>query len=496
VVRDSLVPERATSERPTLVSEAVSSDRVARLIDPVTVAAYAVLGALLLLTRFANLGESFWTDEIIAVREYIRAGPSEILAGPELSHELFGLLGWATSSLVGESEAALRLWSVVPFVLGVAVGTVWIHRRLGALSGLLFLFFATASPLLVDITRQARGYGLAFLAMTIVLVAALESTRSNRTWAVAVFCAGGLVGTWTLPQFAVAFLATGASLLVYRALRWRVAVGLGVSLLAIGAWYLPHVDAFGRAADLEDGVQIQTLWLLTAPIDQVLLPGLIWIDGTALIAGAVWLPLVVVALLLIGSSPLLHDRRIALVVVSGALSTVLFLWIGDAYVIPRYLSYLLVPSFVLLASGTAAVLERLRTQPAVARTLVAFAALGLMIVNFGATVPDVVRFPREANADAAAIVAPEGLPASRVLVYARRPENIAFYLGRPVSALESKAIVRRVCGSREPVAYVEQLFALPAVDVPCLERDGIRHYRFEQYARGGETNVWLVPPAP
>ena len=137
-----------------------------------------VCGSSALPTRFSGrlsaghgslgLDHSFWHDEILDVEEFVREGPGRILAGPDLNHELFTLLGWATSSVVGESELALRLWSVVPFVAGVALVTVWLHRRFGALSGLLFLFLATVSPLLLDITRQARGYGLAFLAMSVV----------------------------------------------------------------------------------------------------------------------------------------------------------------------------------------------------------------------------------------------------------------------------------------------------------------------------------------
>jgi hypothetical protein len=40
-----------------------------------------------------------------------------------------------------------------------------------------------------------------------------------------------------------------------------------------------------------------------------------------------------------------------------------------------------------------------------------------------------------------------------------------------------------------------QPFALQPVAVPCLTRTGVRHYRFEQYARGDEMNVWFIPQA-
>src|SRR5262245_38791998 len=93
------------------------------------IAAYAVLGAALVWSRFALLGHSFWTDEILMVQGYVRAGAREILTGPGINHEFMALLSWVVSSAVGESEIALRLLSVVPFVAGVLLVTAWLHVR-------------------------------------------------------------------------------------------------------------------------------------------------------------------------------------------------------------------------------------------------------------------------------------------------------------------------------------------------------------------------------
>lgn len=45
------------------------------------------------------------------------------------------------------------------------------------------------------------------------------------------------------------------------------------------------------------------------------------------------------------------------------------------------------------------------------------------------------------------------------------------------------------------MVLVEQPFAITAAEVPCLERDGVKHVRHRQYARGHEMNVWFAPPA-
>ena len=458
------------------------------------VVSYSALGLALVTSRGIGLDHSLWTDEITALEEFIRAGPTEILAGPDLSHELFGLLAWVTTTLVGESEVALRLWSVLPFIAGVALVTAWLHERMGALSGLVFLFLATVSPLLLDITRQARGYGLAFLAMSVLVVAGLEACRSRRTVALLAFCAGGIAGTMTLPQFGIAFVAAGAVLLGVGPLRRRTAGFLAISMLAVAAFYAPHLGQVRDASRIEDGVQIDTIWLLTAPIDQILLPALIWIDGTALVAGAVWLPAVLASLLVMAYSPLARRHATVLFLCSGPVLTIVVLWLADAYVIPRYLSYLLVPLFVLLATGVTALLERGTRRSALVPVTMCVVVGAVLAFRFATLAPDVMRLPREANREAADIVlASESSPAS-VLAYMRNPQNLEHYLGRPVARLDRADVNARVCAREERVVYVTQPFGIPSVELDCLGRPGVERHRFEQYARGDEMNVWLVPP--
>jgi hypothetical protein len=197
-----------------------------------------------------------------------------------------------------------------------------------------------------------------------------------------------------------------------------------------------------------------------------------------------------------GSSPLLRARSSALVLCAGPVATVVALWVVQAYVIPRYLSYLLVPLFVLLATGASSILGRLATRGAPVRTVACIALLAVLAVRFAAIAPDVVRLPREANRDAAEVIEREGAPMTPVLAYMRHPTNLEFYLGRPVVDLEPGNVAGMVCGSDRDVFYVMQPFALEDVTVPCLDREGVRHYRFRQYARGGEMNVWLVPGRP
>ncbi len=468
-------------------------ERHRRVATLALVAAYSVLGAALLWSRLYSLGHSFWTDEILMISAYVREGPGEILVGAELSHKLLALSTWATRAAIGESEVAFRLWSAVPFVAGVVVVTAWLHKRVSALSGVLFLFLCLVAPLLLDITRQARGYGLAFLAMGIIVVGALDAHRTGRTWAVIAMCASGVLGAWTLPQVGIAFVSTGAAASVDPRIRRRMLIGLAVSTMAICIWYLPHVGAVRASSQVSDGIQLTVPWVAVAPLDQILLPALIWIDGTVIVPALVWLPLSLIAVIVAAASPLLREGVSAAILGSGVVATVLVLWIGDAHVIPRYLSYLLVPLFVVLATGAASILGGITIRRSPLRTLVCVVLLLVLALRFGTIAPDVVALPREANRDAAEVIM-ERDASTRVLAYMRNPQNLAFYLGRSVEDRRGTDIAASVCNSTTPIYYVAQPFGLDDVRVPCLgTRPGVEFHHFAQYARGNEMNVWFVP---
>lgn len=472
------------------------SSRARRDVAAVTFA-YCALGLVLLWSRLVGLSQSLWHDEIVTVTDYIRAGPGEILIGTYIpnNHELFSLLGWATSSGLGESEIALRLWSVIPFILGVGLVTAWLNVRIGMLTGLLYLLFATLSPLLLDLSRQARGYGLAFFAMSALIVAASEADRTGRNWAIATFWSAGLVGTLTLPIFGIAFLATGAVLLADRSLRRRVALGLAASTLAIVAWYAPHADDLLVSSEQQFGAPIPWFGVVTAPIDQILIPAVLWIEGLAPTPSLVWLPLIAAIAILLVSSPLLRERRMALILGAGVIATLVVVFATRLYLAPRFVSYLLVPLFILLASGIAHVLGRTVTRAPGLRAVIAVTLLALVTVQFASSSAQVTRLPREAHKNAAELVERRATPMSPVFVYAHQPTDLAFYLDDvPVEALGAAEVVPRVCDGRGPAIYVMQPFSIQPVDVPCLGRSGVDHHRFRQYTRGDEIDVWFVPP--
>jgi hypothetical protein len=462
-----------------------------------TAATYAVLGTLLVWSRFAGLGRGYCCDEIVTVVEYVRRGPDAILVGAYTpnNHQLFSLTGWATTSLVGESEIAVRLWSALPFVAGVLVVTTWLHVRLSALSGLLFLFLATASPLLVDISWQARGYGLAFFAMSAMLVAALEAERTGRTWLVAAFCGAGVLGAWTLPHFTISLLATGIVLALLPELRRATVAGLLVSVVAVAAWYAPHLDDLSASSSQEYGAPIRTLWLVTAPFDWVVVPGLTSLDEEVLRPTLLSLAWSAAFVAVLASSPLLRPRTRGLLVCSGTLATLVVCWIAQFDLVPRFLSFLLVPLLMLLASGAAWILERLTTRPAFARTALVLVVLAVVGVAGVPVLAEAPRIPREAQAEAAGLIRDGAAPSTPVLARMPYPGDLAFHLRRPVRAVGDEEAPATVCLGAAPVVYVDEPWRSPSVALDCLERSGVRHEQLEQYARGDVIHVWFIPAA-
>ena len=464
-----------------------------RRVSAPALVAYVALGTALLATRFVGLGRSFWHDEIVTVRDFVQAGPHAILAGDRLNHELYSLLAWGARPVLGDSEIAVRLWSVVPFILGVVVVTAWLHLQLGQLTGVMFLGLATIAPLLIDVSRQARGYGIGFLAMSIVVVGALEADRTKRTWTVVVFCLAGVVGTLTLPNFAAAFLATGAVLVAQRELRRRIVIGLGVSVVAVVGFYAPNLDVLSNSSEQNYGVRIDALRVVTGPFDQLLLPGLLRLDGEPPTTSLLWLPFVALIAVLVAASPLLRNWTTALIMCAGVVFTFATLWVTETRSVPRFITFLLVPMLMLLASGLASILGRPRHVPiraglALATTLV----LILVSVAEGATV---MRLPREAHRDAAELIESSGTESAPVFAYMLQPRDLGFYTARPIRTLRRPSAIASLCAKDELAVLVVHPWRIPRVHLPCHSRAGVRRDQLEQYARGGHIDVWFIPPA-
>jgi len=81
-----------------------------------SLALVAAMGLVLVWTRLANIGTSFWSDEAHSAYYFAGQGPHAIFFREYVpnNHALYNLLSWVTTGALGRSEAASRFWSVVP----------------------------------------------------------------------------------------------------------------------------------------------------------------------------------------------------------------------------------------------------------------------------------------------------------------------------------------------------------------------------------------------
>ncbi len=460
------------------------------------VGAYALLGSILVWSHLAMLGGGYCCDEIATVVDYIAPGPHTILAGDYVpnNHELYSLVGWATHEVVGDSAIVLRLWAAIPFLLAVGIVTAWLHVRLGALSGILFLFLSTASPLLLDITRQARGYGLAFLAMSVLVIAALEADRSKRTSALVAVFVAGVLGSWTLPHFAIALVTVATVLLTQKELRARCAVGLVLSTAAIAVWYLPHVDDIAHGSLQSYGHRITAAWAITSPVDQTIVPALTFTDDVLLSPSFASLIFVIGFLVVMASSPLSRSFVSAFVLGAPVVATVLAFWATQTNVAPRFFSFLLAPIFVLVATGAASILAGAAHRRSLARTVVVLCVLSAVVVASAPLVWAIPRVPRQAHREVAERIREEA-PTAPVYAHVPYPGDLEYHLGRRVVRVYTPEAAATMCKSTQRLAYVDQTWSIPPLTPPCLDRRGTQHYHFRQYARGEAIDVWIIPPS-
>jgi hypothetical protein len=150
---------------------------------------------------------------------------------------------------------------------------------------------------------------------------------------------------------------------------------------------------------------------------------------------------------------------------------------------------------MLVATGAATVLARLRTRPQLGRTLILAAMFGILAFGFGSLVVDVSRIPRDATAEAALQIQRSVDPATPVIAHVPYPLDLSHFLDRPVTSAWTNAEARLVCRLDRRVVYVDQPYLVPRAVLPCLDRPGVRRYRYEQFARGGRIDVWIVPTA-
>lgn len=467
-------------------------------------AVLAGVGLLLIWALLVALNQSLWHDEAYSALRYTSRGPGEILFGDYVpnDHVLFNMLAWLTTGVLGESEVAYRLWSVLPALAGAAALLWWSWNRLGRVVTVAVAVLVATSPMILLLARDARGYGLAFLAGALALLFADRLSRRQTVENLVGFGVAGLIGTATLPVFAVAFVGQALPLMAKRAARARVAAtvaGVGVLTLILYAPLLSDVlDAtgqqFGRQLPWHGPLSGAMTDLLGPSIQIVFAPDL----PPELPNQAVRADNAIAGCLALAGAVLLWragERMLDALLVVPVLFVYTVFTVANLFVEPRFAAFLLFHTIVLAAAGVVGLIAILPASWARALATGAAVVAAAFATVHAVRVADAVHdVPRENFKDAAAVVRMDGR--TPVLTDSTRPQGLQYYLGAEnVVQLPNDALEERFC-SEPALTYVEHPYRgageTPPPDLSCLRNRGAKVVRVRQRDRGGHIDVWTL----
>jgi hypothetical protein len=468
-------------------------------------AIYTALAFVLLWSRLTGLDLSFWHDEVVTVTRYAGQGPHVIFFSDYIpnNHVLFEILAWATTTVFGSSEVTYRLWGLLPALGATAWLTWWAFRRFGHLVGVTVALLLVVSPLLFQLSREARGYGLAMLAMAGLITQADSALRSPEGGAVWRFAFFGLLGVLTLPAFVLPYLFAALPLLLDSRIRSRLVLAVSASGVLALVWFFPMLleilehssQEFGRPVPWHGFITLSMLNLVF-PTFRLLMPGipdiLLGSPRDSSLVVVVW-HAVAWVLIILGGLWLWRKRNRVLLysLASPAIGTYLVMAGFGMWVVDRFVSYLSLPVFVLLALG---VKELIDLIPAKARPVVRLGIAGLaswLLVSFIPLADYVVHVPHEAMKNASQVANASGT--GLVLTNSGRPEGLVYYLDSAPQIMSAPDLERMFCGEDSATyVFIELYFRSEEVDTSCLEARDTPRISLKQRGRGRHIDVWLV----
>lgn len=429
----------------------------------------ALAALLVVWSRLLPLTHGLWNDEAFSALNYIVPGPSGVFGTyTPNDHMLFELLAWATARVIGDSsEPVLRLWGVVPAIAAAGVMTWWLWRRLGPWVAAIFSVLAAAGPLYMMLSSQARGYGLAFLAGAIVVIATDAYAWQGRPRDLVLLAGGAIVGIWTLPVFVLVFIPLAGLLLTRRQLRGNVLRMVIVVGLASILFYLPVLSDLFGSANQKFGVQLPWYGFVTFPLDDQLSPTVsLLAHGASLhVTEVITGVLVVAGFVVLWRRP---ERYLAMTLIGPTIFTYLVLEIGRFYSAARFVSFVELPLFALCAVALAQAGTLVARLPmgryAAAACAVAFSALVLRQAEHYAS--EAGQVPIENFKEVAALVQASNI--ATVESNSTKHSGFVYYLGdQRVHFLAAPDLQTMFCSQASPFIFIEHGLS-PVPDTSCL----------------------------
>lgn len=154
---------------------------------------------LALAIRLPFLGHGLWFDEIAAVGDFTRYGPGPIVGSwfTPSNHVLQTLLSWASATLLGTSEATLRLPSLIAGLASVVAVHAIARRVADDRTASLAALAAAIMPIAVLESTEARGYALMMCFTAVAVWAFVRGMQHGEPWTWLAMAAAEALAVWT-----------------------------------------------------------------------------------------------------------------------------------------------------------------------------------------------------------------------------------------------------------------------------------------------------------
>lgn len=206
-----------------------------------------------------NAQRSYDYDESVTVGFFVEksnlvdAVTSQIVFN---NHPLLTALNWVVFHLGGTTETWQRLPSALAGAACVAVVGLWTRRRFGTAPCVVAMSTLVAFPLLLELSRQARGYSLLALIALSSTILLVDDPRGERFVGRRRALYGALVCLGLLSHLYFAIVLVGHAAWIHRATGamregWLRTTALGGALAAFV--YLPMIPEFREASTSRSG---------------------------------------------------------------------------------------------------------------------------------------------------------------------------------------------------------------------------------------------------
>ncbi len=448
--------------------------------------------AHLVLHMQAMATTGLWNDEIASIRDFSSQGLWTTLTHyPAPNNHIFFN---ALSSLVPWSDPyqplVARAWSFAAMGALFGIGVLGFARRGSLLEAGLFAHLLFMSREFVALGLQARGYGLMALFTLLTALSVWRHERDPaRPAALLSLAAVGILGSWTVPVFAL-FATPAMALCILSGSdhrRRNAAIALGAAAIA----FLLHLPVAGEMLGASRGYAQQWGQQLGGLGDLIDTFRLYLFHDASLVHGPndTWILLMCAALIACTAIPRgsSAERRTARTLVASIL---VFLLIGFALGTPP--ARTVAPILVALVFAAGLVFrdrlppfERRRTRAAIA------VALGVVLLPHDEQVLDEFAFEPRENWLAIARFIDGVLPADIAIAVPYRREQLLLYVRRPRSFPDLPIPAE--------LAEGRSAFLLNGLDPdpkhPSIASDPrLAPIRFPQN-RGRHQTLYLGPPA-